>query len=99
MLVTDTKNLPNYDTFSSKEVESRLEGGQEDISGKTAATCLLPKKPGGGEENARRLMMRRYLKQQAVSGEKAADAFFELLWLFGPRFLANACLAAKICFC
>ena len=52
VLVTDTKNLPNYDNFSSKEVESRLEGGQEDISGKTAATFIPRKKPGGGRKRA-----------------------------------------------
>ena len=75
VLVTDTKNLPNYDNFSSKEVESRLEGRQEEIGGKTAATCPPSKKPRG-EENARRLMMRRNLKQKAVSGGKSRRRVF-----------------------
>ena len=89
----------NYDNFSFKEVESRLEGGQEDISGKTAATCLLPKKPGGGRKRATSDDAAQSEAEGGQRGEKPPTRFFELLWLFGPRFLANACLAAKICFC
>ena len=77
VLLNEGKTRPNYDTFSSKEVESHLEGGQNILAVKRRH-LMPPPKEVSKTRDVWPCAAIAALAGGGRVGEKAANAFFEL---------------------